>query len=159
MVARPQGARDLRRYEQISCQADLNSAISRASLSLQRKVLVALTQTVSTQSDPIQPFTSISTNSPKRREAIGQIVFGQENVIDLTLATLIAGGHGSWWAPGPCENASCDVDRRSVGAVLKTRQFTPDLMPGDILGSEVLEETTDGRREFSVHSGTNFCQL
>ncbi|MGE0650815.1 MAG: AAA family ATPase [Alphaproteobacteria bacterium] len=94
------------------------------------------------------------------RAAIGEIIFGQKQVVDETLITLLAGGHGLLiGVPGLAKTRLV----RTLGIVLglddKRIQFTPDLMPADILGSEVLEETESGTRSFRFIKGPVFCQL
>lgn len=108
----------------------------------------------------IQQFDEISVKFTRARKALGQVVFGQEEVIDLTLATLAAGGHGLLvGAPGLAKTLLVTSIADLLGLSAKRVQFTPDLMPGDVLGSEVLEETTDGKREFRFIPGPVFCQL
>ncbi len=94
------------------------------------------------------------------RTAIGESIFGQQQVIDETLITLLAGGHGLLiGVPGLAKTRLV----RTLGTVLglddKRIQFTPDLMPADILGSEVLEESDSGARSFRFIKGPVFCQL
>jgi len=93
------------------------------------------------------------------RSAISQMIFGQEQVIDQTLTTILAGGHALLIGmPGLAKTRLVE----NLGAVLgldnRRIQFTPDLMPADILGSEVLEEE-GGRRSFRFLPGPVFCQL
>ena len=110
--------------------------------------------------DPVQAFEEISVKFSKARENLEQVVFGQRDVIDLTLATLAAGGHGLLvGAPGLAKTLLVTSIADLLGLTAKRVQFTPDLMPGDVLGSEVLEETTDGKREFRFIPGPVFCQL
>ena len=92
--------------------------------------------------------------------ALGAVVFGQEGVIDLALIAILAGGHGLIvGAPGLAKTKLA----ASLGTVLgldeKRIQFTPDLMPGDILGSEILEEGEKGKRSFRFVQGPVFAQL
>lgn len=94
------------------------------------------------------------------REALGHVIFGQDPVIALSLTTILAGGHGLLVGlPGLAKTKLVE----SLGVVLglQTRrvQFTPDLMPGDILGSEVLEEDSDKKRFFRFLKGPVFTQL
>ena len=94
------------------------------------------------------------------RAAIGESIFGQQQVIDETLITLLAGGHGLLiGVPGLAKTRLV----RTLGTVLglddKRIQFTPNLMPADILGSEVLEESDSGARSFRFIKGPVFCQL
>jgi MoxR-like ATPase len=110
--------------------------------------------------DLVQKFDEISVKFGRAREALGKVVFGQEEVIDLTLATLAAGGHGLLvGAPGLAKTLLVTSIADLMGLSAKRVQFTPDLMPGDVLGSEVLEESAEGRREFRFIPGPVFCQL
>ena len=110
--------------------------------------------------DQIRAFDEISTKFAEARKSLGKVVFGQEEVIDLTLATLAAGGHGLLvGAPGLAKTLLVTSLADLLGLSEKRVQFTPDLMPGDVLGSEVLEETADGKREFRFIPGPVFCQL
>ena len=97
----------------------------------------------------------------KVREAIGKVIFGQAEVIELALTAILAGGHALLvGAPGPRQDQA--RDQRSGGVLgldEKRVQFTPDLMPADIVGSEVLEESEQGRRQFRFVPGPVFCQL
>ncbi len=94
------------------------------------------------------------------RSAIGQVIFGQRTVVDLALITVLAGGHTLLvGVPGLAKSRLVET----LGTVLslddKRVQCTPDLMPADILGSEVLEEGEGGRRSFRFLPGPVFCQL
>ncbi|GAB6053036.1 MoxR family ATPase [Magnetospira thiophila] len=94
------------------------------------------------------------------RDALGQVIFGQEQVIEDALVTLLSGGHALLvGVPGLGKTRLVE----SLGAVLgleeRRVQFTPDLMPADILGSEVLEEPEPGRRAFRFLPGPVFSQL
>ena len=110
--------------------------------------------------DLVQKFDEISVKFGRARTALGKVVFGQEEVIDLTLATLAAGGHGLLvGAPGLAKTLLVTSIADLMGLSAKRVQFTPDLMPGDVLGSEVLEESAGGRREFRFIPGPVFCQL
>lgn len=94
------------------------------------------------------------------REAIGRVIFGQREVVDQTLITLLAGGHGLLiGVPGLAKTRLVDTLGTVLGLATKRIQFTPDLMPADIVGSEVLEESETGRRSFRFIKGPVFCQL
>ena len=94
------------------------------------------------------------------RAEIGQVVFGQRPVIDLTLVSLLAGGHVLLiGVPGLAKTLLVETLGTVLGLDDKRIQCTPDLMPGDILGSEVLEESESGRRSFRFIPGPVFCQL
>lgn len=108
----------------------------------------------------LRKFDDVSARLSTARKALGEVVFGQQEVIDLTMATLIAGGHGLLvGAPGLAKTLLVTSVADLMGLSAKRVQFTPDLMPGDILGSEVLEESAEGKREFRFIPGPVFCQL
>ena len=93
------------------------------------------------------------------RSAIGQVIFGQEEVVSQTLITLLSGGHVLLvGVPGLGKSRLVETLGTVMGLATKRVQFTPDLMPADIIGSEVLEEA-DGRRTFRFVPGPVFCQL
>ena len=94
------------------------------------------------------------------RERIGEVIFGQHEVVEQALITLLSGGHALLiGVPGLAKTRLVET----LGTILslddKRIQCTPDLMPADILGSEVLEESETGRRSFRFISGPVFCQL
>jgi MoxR-like ATPase len=93
------------------------------------------------------------------RAAIGRVIFGQDDVVDQTLITLLSGGHALLvGVPGLGKSRLVETLGIVLGLATKRVQFTPDLMPADIVGSEVLDET-DGRRSFRFVPGPVFCQL
>ncbi|XSG81330.1 MAG: AAA family ATPase [Methyloligella sp. ZOD6] len=94
------------------------------------------------------------------REATGTVIFGQERVVDLTLITLLSGGHALLiGVPGLAKTSLVEALGAVLGLDNKRIQFTPDLMPSDILGSEVLEEGLNGERSFRFVPGPVFTQL
>jgi len=94
------------------------------------------------------------------REAIGRIIFGQRDVVDQVLVTMLAGGHGLLvGVPGLAKTRLVEALGIVLGLATKRIQFTPDLMPADIVGSEVLEESESGRRSFRFIKGPVFAQL
>ena len=96
----------------------------------------------------------------KVRAEIGKVIFGQTEVIELALTAILAGGHALLvGAPGLAKTKLATNLGRVLGLDEKRVQFTPDLMPADILGSEVLDETEKGLRQFRFVPGPVFCQL
>jgi len=96
----------------------------------------------------------------KAKEAIGSVIFGQDEVVDQVLITLLAGGHGLLVGmPGLAKTKLVETLGQVLDLDTKRTQFTPDLMPSDILGSEVLEESADGKRMFRFIKGPVFTQL
>ncbi len=97
----------------------------------------------------------------KARAAASAVVFGQEQVIERTLVTVLAGGHGLLiGVPGLAKTLLVETLGTVLGLDAKRIQFTPDLMPSDIIGSEVLEDAgAGGRRVFRFIKGPIFGQL
>ena len=94
------------------------------------------------------------------RDAVGRVIFGQELVVERVLTTLLAGGHVLLvGVPGLGKTKLVDTLGTVLGLDARRVQFTPDLMPADILGSEVLEEDAHGKRAFRFIKGPIFCQL
>ncbi|MGH6872236.1 MAG: AAA family ATPase [Rhizomicrobium sp.] len=96
----------------------------------------------------------------KVRDGIGRVIFGQRDVVEQALITLLAGGHGLIiGVPGLAKTRLVETLGIVLGLDWKRIQFTPDLMPADIIGSEVLEEADDHRRTFRFIKGPVFTQL
>ena len=94
------------------------------------------------------------------RETIGRVIIGQAQVVDQTLITLLSGGHALLvGVPGLAKTRLAATMGTVLGLNNNRVQFTPDLMPADILGSEVLEESATGQRSFRFIHGPIFCQL
>ena len=94
------------------------------------------------------------------RENIGGVVYGQDKVVELANSAILSGGHALLvGVPGLAKTLLVETLGTVLGLDDKRVQFTPDLMPGDILGSEVLEETAKGKREFRFIPGPVFTQL
>jgi MoxR-like ATPase len=102
----------------------------------------------------------LNTRMSEARAGIAQVIFGQDRVVDETLITLLAGGHALLiGVPGLAKTRLVQALGTVLGLDDRRVQFTPDLMPADILGSEVLEETAGGQRAFRFIQGPVFCQL
>jgi MoxR-like ATPase len=94
------------------------------------------------------------------RAAIGKVIFGQDKVVEQALVTLISGGHGLLiGVPGLAKTKLVETLGIVFGLDGRRVQFTPDLMPSDILGSEVMEEASDHTRSFRFIKGPIFAQL
>jgi MoxR-like ATPase len=94
------------------------------------------------------------------REAVGKVIFGQDEVINLALTAILSGGHALLvGAPGLAKTKLAITLGKVLGLAEKRIQFTPDLMPADILGTEVMEESETGKRAFRFIEGPVFCQL
>jgi MoxR-like ATPase len=94
------------------------------------------------------------------REAISQVIYGQESVVERTLVTILAGGHGLLiGVPGLAKTKLVETLGTVLGLTARRIQFTPDLMPSDIIGSEVMDQSPDGARSFRFVPGPVFAQL
>lgn len=94
------------------------------------------------------------------RTAIATRIIGQDEVVTLSLAAMLSGGHALLMGlPGLGKTLLVDTLSTVMGLSANRIQFTPDLMPADILGSEVLETASDGTRSFRFIEGPIFCQL
>ncbi|WP_426959298.1 AAA family ATPase [Muricoccus radiodurans] len=103
---------------------------------------------------------ALSTRLARVRAAVGQVILGQEAVVEQSLVTLLSGGHMLLvGVPGLGKTKLVETLGTVMGLDSRRVQFTPDLMPSDILGSEVLDEGADGRRAFRFLRGPVFCQL
>jgi MoxR-like ATPase len=99
-------------------------------------------------------------NMRAAKESIGNVIFGQEKVVEQALITILCGGHALLIGlPGLAKTKLVDTMGTVLGLDARRIQFTPDLMPSDILGTEVLEETVAGKRNFRFIPGPIFAQL
>src|SRR5687767_6886969 len=94
------------------------------------------------------------------RDGVGRVIFGQESVVERTLVALLAGGHALLvGVPGLAKTKLVETLGIVLGLDARRIQFTPDLMPSDIIGSEVMEQDDLGKRSFRFISGPIFAQL
>jgi MoxR-like ATPase len=94
------------------------------------------------------------------KEAIGAVIYGQDPVVENALVTVLSGGHALLvGVPGLAKTKLVETMGIVLGLDARRIQFTPDLMPSDILGTEVLEESPGGKRSFRFISGPVFAQL
>jgi MoxR-like ATPase len=94
------------------------------------------------------------------RDAVGAVIFGQQKVVEQVLTTLLSGGHGLLiGVPGLAKTKLVETLGTVLGLDALRIQFTPDLMPSDILGAEVMDESEGGRRGFRFIRGPIFAQL
>ncbi|MGE0285163.1 MAG: AAA family ATPase [Bradyrhizobium sp.] len=102
----------------------------------------------------------VSSQIRAAKEAISAVIFGQERVIENTLVTILSGGHALLiGVPGLAKTKLVETLGVTLGLDAKRIQFTPDLMPSDILGAEVLDESSAGKRSFRFIAGPVFAQL
>jgi MoxR-like ATPase len=111
-------------------------------------------------SDLVAQIETLGQKLGQARSSIANRFIGQERVVDLTLSALICGGHALLVGlPGLGKTRLVDTLSTVMGLKGNRIQFTPDLMPADILGSEVLDTGKDGARSFRFIEGPVFCQL
>jgi MoxR-like ATPase len=119
-----------------------------------------MTTLAANESQLVTRIEEVGAKIQKVRETTANIIFGQDRVIDLALITLLSGGHALLiGVPGLAKTSLVETLGTVLGLENKRIQFTPDLMPSDIVGSEVLEEATGGRRSFRFVEGPIFTQL
>src|ERR1051326_6084197 len=103
---------------------------------------------------------STAAHARAAKAAIGTVIFGQDKVVEQALVTVLSGGHALLvGVPGLAKTKLVETMGTVLGLDARRIQFTPDLMPSDILGTEVLEESQTGKRSFRFISGPVFAQL
>ena len=111
-------------------------------------------------SDLVAEIEALETKLAEAKASITQRFIGQERVVDLTLTALLCGGHALLIGlPGLGKTRLVETLSTVMGLKGNRIQFTPDLMPADILGSEVLDTAADGSRSFRFVPGPIFCEL
>ena len=119
-----------------------------------------MTKLAKSETELVDRLEDIGSKIHDVRDTIGTVIFGQERVIDLSLITLLSGGHALLiGVPGLAKTSLVEALGAVLGLDNKRIQFTPDLMPSDIVGSEVLEEDSKGARKFRFVNGPIFTQL
>jgi MoxR-like ATPase len=94
------------------------------------------------------------------REEIGKVIVGQEAIVDGTLNALFANGHVLLeGVPGLGKTLLVRTLSQVLDLSFNRIQFTPDLMPADILGTNMVHETDDGKRAFEFQHGPIFAHL
>ncbi len=109
---------------------------------------------------PVAEIEALGARLAEAKASIAQKIIGQEEVVELALTAMLSGGHALLMGlPGLGKTLLVDTLSTVMGLSANRIQFTPDLMPADILGSEVLETAEDGSRAFRFIKGPIFCQL
>ncbi|WP_375446481.1 AAA family ATPase [uncultured Fibrella sp.] len=106
-------------------------------------------------------YKSLVAKLPLLKAEIGKVIIGQEEAIDEVLITLLAGGHCLLeGVPGLAKTLLVSTLAKTLSMSFKRIQFTPDLMPGDIVGTEVLEEDHHtGKKFFQFNKGPIFANV
>lgn len=127
------------------------------------RVEIAMTDLAAPKVDPkdhIAEAEKAVATIAKAREGVARVIFGQEDVVNNTLITILAGGHALLvGVPGLAKTKLVETLGTVLGLDANRIQFTPDLMPSDILGSEILDQGDDGKRSFRFVKGPIFAQL
>jgi MoxR-like ATPase len=112
-----------------------------------------------TEPDIVTRVDDIRSKVARVKESIARVIFGQDTVIELVLVNILSGGHALLiGVPGLAKTSLVEALGGALGLQAKRIQFTPDLMPSDIVGAEVLEENA-GSRSFRFIKGPVFAQL
>ncbi len=112
-----------------------------------------------TEPDIVTRVDDIRSKVARVKESISRVIFGQDTVIELVLVNILSGGHALLiGVPGLAKTSLVEALGGALGLNAKRIQFTPDLMPSDIVGTEVLEENA-GSRSFRFIKGPVFAQL
>jgi MoxR-like ATPase len=110
--------------------------------------------------DLVAQIEALGDKLAQARDSINRRFIGQKQVVDLTLTAMLCGGHALLIGlPGLGKTRLVDTLSTVMGLQGSRIQFTPDLMPADILGSEILDVSDDGKRAFRFVPGPIFCQL
>ncbi len=115
---------------------------------------------MTTPADTVFELEALGAQLIAARNEISKWIIGQEHVVELALSALLSGGHALLVGlPGLGKTRLVETMGTVMGLRDRRIQFTPDLMPSDILGAEVLEETAEGARHFRFVRGPVFCEL
>jgi MoxR-like ATPase len=112
------------------------------------------------ETETVEKIDALGARMAKARAQVETVIFGQRDVVDQTLTTVLAGGHALLiGVPGLAKTRLVETLGIVLGLDDKRIQCTPDLMPADIIGAEILEESDDGRRHFRFVKGPVFAQI
>ncbi|WP_332060528.1 AAA family ATPase [Bartonella sp. CB74] len=125
----------------------LSNSIKNANISNEAQIIIDDIDTVHKELDVLQ-------------QEIDKVIFGQKHVIEYALTAILAGGHALLvGAPGLAKTRLVETLGTVLGLNGKRIQFTPDLMPSDIIGSEIMDSDENGKRSFRYIKGPIFTQL
>jgi MoxR-like ATPase len=139
-----------------------NGAAAEARAEAARRALAAAPEPVIPPSaDEVELVREMGLRAVRIREEIGKVIVGQYHVVEEILMAMIGGGHALLIGmPGMAKTLMVSTIARVFNLDFRRVQFTPDLMPSDITGTEILETNRDtGGREFRFLRGPLFCNL
>lgn len=113
------------------------------------------------ESNELTHYKTLVGKLPQLRNEIGKVIIGQQEAISEVLISLLAGGHCLLeGVPGLAKTLMVSTMARALSMRFKRIQFTPDLMPGDIVGTEVLEDDHEtGKKVFVFNKGPLFANV
>lgn len=104
----------------------------------------------------VQAIEQLVSKRKQLKQEIGKIIIGQDIVVDQIILSIFSGGHALLvGVPGLAKTLMVNTIAQALGLAFKRIQFTPDLMPSDILGSEILDEN----RQFKFIKGPIFSNI
>lgn len=110
--------------------------------------------------DDVKAIDELKTTYDKITAEMKKVIHGQEDVIEKLLICIFAQGHGLLMGvPGLAKTLMVQSLARTMHLDFSRIQFTPDLMPSDITGTDILQETESGRREFHFVKGPVFSNI
>ncbi|MFW5870972.1 MAG: AAA family ATPase [Verrucomicrobiota bacterium] len=102
----------------------------------------------------------VQASAQKMRDGIAKVIVGQDKIVEQMLIALLCRGHCLIvGVPGLAKTLLVSTVGRILGLTFHRIQFTPDLMPMDIIGSEILQDDSGGRRKFEFAAGPIFANL
>ena len=111
-------------------------------------------------SDDVRQIDELKVAHSRLRSELARVIVGQTEVIDRLVICLFARGHGLLMGvPGLAKTLLVSKLAETLSLKFKRIQFTPDLMPMDITGTDILQETSEGRREFQFAHGPVFANI
>lgn len=113
------------------------------------------------ETQTLNHYKSLVSKLPNLKKEIGKVIVGQEEAINEILISLLAGGHCLLeGVPGLAKTLMVKTMSEALDMKFKRVQFTPDLMPGDIIGTEILEEDHEtGKKFFKFNQGPIFANI
>jgi MoxR-like ATPase len=119
-----------------------------------------MTEQIKTSPEELDARKALHAARGKIEEQIGKRVIGQKDVIEHLLITLFAGGHGLFvGVPGLAKTLLINTLSEVLDLGFNRIQFTPDLMPSDITGTDIIRQDAQGNREFQFVKGPVFCNI
>ena len=111
-------------------------------------------------SDDVQRIEKLGEIHERLKSELGKVIVGQQDVIDRLLICLFARGHGLLMGvPGLAKTLLVSKLAETLSLNFNRIQFTPDLMPMDITGTDILQDNAEGRREFEFVHGPVFANI